>query len=61
MEYNTKTNKITLKKKARMMQGKNSFSSELIEYHILTKTVEAGDVKSGDRVKMILIPTTVKQ
>jgi len=61
MEYHTKSNKIILKKKARMMQGKNSFSSERIEYHILTKTVEAGDAKSGDRVKMVIIPATVKQ
>jgi lipopolysaccharide export system protein LptA len=61
MEYNTKKNKVILKKKARMMQGKNSFSSERIEYDILTKTVEAGDPKSGDRVKMIIIPDTIKQ
>lgn len=61
MEYDTKSNKIILKKKAKLMQGKNSFSSERIVYNVLTKTVEAGDVKSGDRVKMVILPASVDQ
>ncbi|MEN8128747.1 MAG: lipopolysaccharide transport periplasmic protein LptA [Pseudomonadota bacterium] len=59
MEYNTKTNMIILKKKAKMTQGNNSFSAELIEFHILTKVVDAGDPKSGDRVKMVIIPASI--
>lgn len=59
MEYNTTVNKIILLKKATLQQGQNSFSSERIEYQILTKIVDAGDPKSGDRVKMTIIPNTV--
>ncbi|MCP4409870.1 MAG: lipopolysaccharide transport periplasmic protein LptA [Gammaproteobacteria bacterium] len=59
MEYNTKTNMITLKKKAKMTQDNNSFSAELIEFHILTKVVDAGDPKSGGRVKMVIIPDSI--
>lgn len=59
MEYNTTINKIILLKKATLLQGKNSFSSERIEYNILTKIVDAGDPKSGDRVKMTIMPNTI--
>ena len=59
MEYNTTVNKIILLKKATLQQGKNSFSSERIEYNILTKIVDAGDPKSGDRVKMTIMPNTI--
>lgn len=61
MEYNTKTNKILLKRKAKLMQGSNSFTSERIEYNLVTKIVDAGDPKSGDRVKMVIVPTTIDQ
>lgn len=61
MEYNTKTNKIILKKKAKLMQGSNSFVSERIEYNLVTKIVDAGDPKSGDRVRMVIVPTTIEQ
>ncbi len=59
MEYNTTANKIILLKKATLHQGKNSFSSERIEYNLITKIVDAGDPKSGDRVKMTIMPNTI--
>lgn len=59
MEYNAKINKITLLKKASLQQGKNSFSSERIEYQILSKIVDAGDPKGGNRVKMTILPSTI--
>lgn len=59
MEYNAKIKKITLLKKASLHQGKNSFSSERIEYQILTKVVDAGDPKGGDRVQMTISPNTI--
>ncbi len=43
------------------MHGNNSFSSELIEFHILTKVVDAGDPKGGNRVKMVIIPESIDQ
>jgi lipopolysaccharide export system protein LptA len=61
MEYNTKTNKITLKRKAKLMQGGNSFTSERIEYNLVTKIMDAGEPESGDRVKMVIVPSTVEQ
>ncbi len=61
MEYNTKTNKILLKRKAKLMQGSNSFTSERIEYNLVTKIVDAGDPKGGDRVRMVIVPSTIDQ
>lgn len=61
MEYNTKTNKILLKHKAKLMQGSNSFVSERIEYNLVTKIVDAGDPKSGDRVRMVIVPSSEEQ
>lgn len=61
MEYNAKTNKIVLKHQAKLMQGSNSFVSERIEYNLVTKIVDAGDPESGDRVRMVIVPSSQNQ
>jgi lipopolysaccharide export system protein LptA len=56
MEYNAITNKIILLKKATMTQAGHTIASERIEYNTITKIVDAGDPKTGHRVKMTITP-----
>lgn len=56
MEYNAITNKIILLRKASMTQAGHTIASERIEYNTITKIVDAGDPKTGHRVKMTIIP-----
>jgi len=60
MEYNGVTNKIILLRKATMTQAGHTISSERIEYNTITKIVDAGDAKTGHRVKMTIIPETTE-
>ena len=60
MEYNGTTNKLILLRKATVTQAGHTISSERIEYNTITKIVDAGDPKTGHRVKMTIIPETTE-
>jgi lipopolysaccharide export system protein LptA len=60
MEYNIKDQKIILRRKARLTEGQNTFSSVRIVYDTQTRVVDAGDPKKNSRVKMTIMPQSLK-
>ncbi len=56
MEYDRLNNKLILLRKAKIQQESHSLSSERIEYDTITRIVDAGDIKKGNRVFMTIIP-----
>ena len=56
LEYLMPTDKLILLRRARVLDGDNTFASERIEYNRKSRVVEAGDPKGGSRVDMTIIP-----
>jgi lipopolysaccharide export system protein LptA len=58
MEFYGNQSKVIMLKKAKLWQGKNSTSSERIEYDSLNAVIQAGKKSSSSqRVKVILMPS----
>ncbi len=60
MEYNIKDNKIILRRRAKLTEGQNTFSSVRIVYDTQTRVVDARDPNKKSRVKMTIIPQSLK-
>ncbi len=60
MEYNLQGNKIILRRRAKLTEGQNTFSSVRIVYDTQTRVVDAGDPQKKSRVKMTIVPQSLK-
>ena len=56
LEYFAPSDKLILMRRARILDGDNSFASERIEYDRKARVVEAGDPQGGSRVDMTITP-----